>query len=125
MIMGFGYGVLAWEGVGINTCVSPSESELSSVSSSLSNLSFTSSINMPGLTSTSSSESTPPTTPGIHAEEFIENEYTKLILCFDGTGNTFSGTNADTNVVKILRKLDRNSNKQFHYYQSTSIPSTV
>ncbi|KAI1068480.1 hypothetical protein LB507_004349 [Fusarium sp. FIESC RH6] len=73
---------------------------------------------MPGLTSTSSSESTPPTTPGIHAEEFIENEYTKLILCFDGTGNTFSGTNADTNVVKILRKLDRNSNKQFHYYQT-------
>ncbi|RGP77591.1 short chain dehydrogenase reductase family [Fusarium longipes] len=54
-----------------------------------------------------------------HAEEaIIPGEYTKLILCFDGTGNTFSGTNADTNVVKILRKLDRNSDKQYHYYQT-------
>ncbi|EXA34721.1 hypothetical protein FOVG_14138 [Fusarium oxysporum f. sp. pisi HDV247] len=52
-------------------------------------------------------------------EEAIEaNEYVKLILCFDGTGNTFSGTNADTNVVKILRKLDRNHKKQYHYYQT-------
>ncbi|KAF4450661.1 short chain dehydrogenase reductase family [Fusarium austroafricanum] len=42
----------------------------------------------------------------------------KLILCFDGTGNTFSGSNADTNVVKILRKLDRNHPNQFHYYQT-------
>lgn len=54
-----------------------------------------------------------------HVEEaIIPGEFTKLILCFDGTGNTFSGTNADTNVVKILRKLDRNNDKQFHYYQS-------
>ncbi|KAH7268382.1 hypothetical protein FSOLCH5_008173 [Fusarium solani] len=45
-------------------------------------------------------------------------EHKKLILCFDGTGNTFSGTNADTNVVKILRKLDRNHPNQFHYYQT-------
>ncbi|KAL6353707.1 hypothetical protein LRP88_12695 [Fusarium phalaenopsidis] len=44
--------------------------------------------------------------------------YKKIILCFDGTGNTFSGTNADTNVVKILRKLDRNHPNQFHYYQT-------
>ena len=42
----------------------------------------------------------------------------KLILCFDGTGNEFSGSNADTNVVKILNKLDRNDPNQFHYYQS-------
>ncbi|KAK3373088.1 hypothetical protein B0T24DRAFT_719834 [Lasiosphaeria ovina] len=42
----------------------------------------------------------------------------KLILCFDGTGNTFSGSNADTNVVKILNKLDRNDPQQFHYYQT-------
>ncbi|RBR25398.1 uncharacterized protein FIESC28_01835 [Fusarium coffeatum] len=74
---------------------------------------------MPGLISTSSSESSPPTTPGVHAEAVhIPGEYTKLILCFDGTGNTFSGTNADTNVVKILRKLDRNHEKQYHYYQT-------
>ncbi|CAM1509631.1 Fc.00g033700.m01.CDS01 [Cosmosporella sp. VM-42] len=42
----------------------------------------------------------------------------KLILCFDGTGNTFSGTNADTNVVKLLSKLDRNHPNQYHYYQT-------
>ncbi|EWZ79473.1 hypothetical protein BFJ63_vAg14693 [Fusarium oxysporum f. sp. narcissi] len=54
-----------------------------------------------------------------HVEEAINaDEYVKLILCFDGTGNTFSGTNADTNVVKILRKLDRNHKKQYHYYQT-------
>ncbi|RYC60927.1 hypothetical protein CHU98_g5282 [Xylaria longipes] len=33
----------------------------------------------------------------------------KLVLCFDGTGNTFSGSNADTNVVKLLNKLDRHA----------------
>lgn len=53
-----------------------------------------------------------------HAETFDPSEPKKLILCFDGTGNTFSGSNADTNVVKILRKLDRNNPNQFHYYQS-------
>ncbi|ENH69260.1 hypothetical protein FOC1_g10004796 [Fusarium oxysporum f. sp. cubense race 1] len=54
-----------------------------------------------------------------YVEEAINaDEYVKLILCFDGTGNTFSGTNADTNVVKILRKLDRNHKKQYHYYQT-------
>ncbi|WPH03724.1 Hypothetical protein R9X50_00660700 [Acrodontium crateriforme] len=46
------------------------------------------------------------------------HEPNKLILCFDGTGNTFSGSNADTNVVKILNKLDRHHPKQFHYYQT-------
>ncbi|KAM5350058.1 hypothetical protein ACJ41O_006563 [Fusarium nematophilum] len=46
------------------------------------------------------------------------NEKKKLILCFDGTGNTFSGSDADTNVVKILRKLDRHHPEQFHYYQT-------
>ncbi|KAK5988422.1 hypothetical protein PT974_12576 [Cladobotryum mycophilum] len=42
----------------------------------------------------------------------------KLVLCFDGTGNEFSGSNADTNVVKLLSKLDRNHPDQFHYYQT-------
>ncbi|KAI0442829.1 hypothetical protein F4803DRAFT_550698 [Xylaria telfairii] len=42
----------------------------------------------------------------------------KLVLCFDGTGNTFSGSNADTNVVKLLNKLDRHAPHQFHYYQT-------
>ncbi|KAK3360501.1 hypothetical protein B0T25DRAFT_578420 [Lasiosphaeria hispida] len=45
-------------------------------------------------------------------------EHKKLVLCFDGTGNTFSGSNADTNVVKLLTKLDRNDPHQFHYYQT-------
>ncbi|KAH6656788.1 hypothetical protein BKA67DRAFT_655097 [Truncatella angustata] len=47
-----------------------------------------------------------------------EREPKKLILCFDGTGNTFSGSNADTNVVKILNRLDRNDPRQYHYYQT-------
>ncbi|KAH8753513.1 hypothetical protein F5883DRAFT_432281 [Diaporthe sp. PMI_573] len=42
----------------------------------------------------------------------------KLVLCFDGTGNTFTGSNSDTNVVKILSKLDRNDPHQYHYYQT-------
>ena len=42
----------------------------------------------------------------------------KLVLCFDGTGNQFSGSSGDTNVVKLLNKLDRNAPNQYHYYQS-------
>ncbi|KAI1820640.1 hypothetical protein F4861DRAFT_50372 [Xylaria intraflava] len=45
-------------------------------------------------------------------------EHKKLVLCFDGTGNSFSGSSADTNVVKILNKLDRHAPRQFHYYQT-------
>jgi len=41
----------------------------------------------------------------------------KFILCFDGTGNKFSGTDADSNILKIYRMLDRNDDTQFHYYQ--------
>jgi uncharacterized protein (DUF2235 family) len=41
----------------------------------------------------------------------------KFVLCFDGTGNKFSGTNADSNILKIYRMLDRNGDDQFHYYQ--------
>lgn len=52
-------------------------------------------------------------------------EPNKLVLCFDGTGNTFSGSNADTNVVKILNKLDRHHPKQFHYYQRKDFPIPV
>ncbi|KAI1196470.1 hypothetical protein F5X97DRAFT_208716 [Nemania serpens] len=50
------------------------------------------------------------------AEALLEPK--KLVLCFDGTGNTFSGSNADTNVVKLLNKLDRHAPRQFHYYQT-------
>ncbi|KAJ3549893.1 hypothetical protein NM208_g266 [Fusarium decemcellulare] len=60
----------------------------------------------------------PPVYQTPHAESIDPDEKKKLILCFDGTGNTFSGSNGDTNVVKILRKLDRNHPNQFHYYQT-------
>lgn len=40
-----------------------------------------------------------------------------FVLCFDGTGNKFSGTDADSNILKIYRMLDRNQGHQFHYYQ--------
>ena len=41
----------------------------------------------------------------------------KLILCFDGTGNQYSGDTSDTNVVKLYQKFNRNTPNQFHYYQ--------
>ncbi|KAK2758967.1 hypothetical protein FQN54_003065 [Arachnomyces sp. PD_36] len=40
-----------------------------------------------------------------------------FVLCFDGTGNKFSGTESDSNILKIYRMLDRNEGNQFHYYQ--------
>ncbi|KAH9908410.1 hypothetical protein F4778DRAFT_795832 [Xylariomycetidae sp. FL2044] len=70
---------------------------------------------MPRLTSESSRESAaldvPTPTP-------TAQEPKKLIVCFDGTGNTFSGSNADTNVVKLMNKLNRNDPHQLHYYQT-------
>ncbi|ODH35053.1 hypothetical protein ACO22_03005 [Paracoccidioides brasiliensis] len=50
-----------------------------------------------------------------------------FVLCFDGTGNKFSGDESDSNVLKIFRTLDRNQGQQFHYYQpgiGTYITST-
>ncbi|KAH8699257.1 hypothetical protein BGW36DRAFT_358759 [Talaromyces proteolyticus] len=55
-----------------------------------------------------------------------------FVLCFDGTGNKFSGDESDSNVLKIFRMLDRSRGHQFHYYQpgigtyvtSTSLSST-
>ena len=46
-----------------------------------------------------------------------KKEVKKLVLCFDGTGNTFQGNTSDTNIVKIYDKLDRDDDNQFHYYQ--------
>ncbi|GKZ31670.1 hypothetical protein AbraIFM66950_000359 [Aspergillus brasiliensis] len=40
-----------------------------------------------------------------------------FVLCFDGTGNKFSGDSSDSNVLKIFRMLDRSKSHQFHYYQ--------
>lgn len=63
--------------------------------------------------------------PGVVDEAPPKKEPNKLILCFDGTGNQFTGSNGDTNVVKLLNKLDRNHAHQYHYYQSkrSIIPS--
>jgi uncharacterized protein (DUF2235 family) len=38
-----------------------------------------------------------------------------FVLCFDGTGNKFSGTDADSNILKIYRMLDRT--QCFAFYQ--------
>ena len=44
----------------------------------------------------------------------------RLILCFDGTGNSFLGNTADTNIVKLYDKFDRTAPHQMHYYQRKS-----
>jgi uncharacterized protein (DUF2235 family) len=47
----------------------------------------------------------------------VEKTRRTFVLCFDGTNNKFSGTDADSNILKIYRMLDRNEDDQFHYYQ--------
>lgn len=44
----------------------------------------------------------------------------RLILCFDGTGNSFQGTPEDTNIVKLLDMFNRSALRQLHYYQRKS-----
>jgi len=44
----------------------------------------------------------------------------RLVLCFDGTNNQFSGNETDTNIVKIYEMLDRECPDQYHYYQRQS-----
>ncbi|KXT03614.1 hypothetical protein AC578_10010 [Pseudocercospora eumusae] len=46
-----------------------------------------------------------------------ERRRKSLILCFDGTGNKFQGSQADSNIIKIYGLLDRNDPTQYHYYQ--------
>ncbi|KAL9107017.1 MAG: hypothetical protein Q9227_008053 [Pyrenula ochraceoflavens] len=41
----------------------------------------------------------------------------RLILCFDGTGNSFQGNPSDTNIVKLLDMFNRSAPDQMHYYQ--------
>lgn len=41
----------------------------------------------------------------------------RLVLCFDGTGNEFSGTSSDTNIIKLYQMCDRSTKYQYHYYQ--------
>ena len=41
----------------------------------------------------------------------------RLVLCFDGTGNKYNGNDSDTNIVKLYKLLNRDTDDQFHYYQ--------
>lgn len=41
----------------------------------------------------------------------------RLVLCFDGTGNQYMGTEEDTNIVKIYEMLERHIPGQYAYYQ--------
>jgi uncharacterized protein (DUF2235 family) len=50
-------------------------------------------------------------------QQHPHRDHKKFVLCFDGTGNKFSGTDADSNILKIYRMLDRTDEHQFHYYQ--------
>lgn len=49
----------------------------------------------------------------------------KIVVCFDGTGNSYQGNTSDTNIVKLYQKLDRTRPNQFHYYQRKSILSST
>ncbi|THC94120.1 hypothetical protein EYZ11_006409 [Aspergillus tanneri] len=46
-----------------------------------------------------------------------ESPPTELVLCFDGTGNTFRADGAESNVLKIFSMLDRKKGNRFCYYQ--------
>ncbi|KAF9891623.1 hypothetical protein FE257_003634 [Aspergillus nanangensis] len=41
----------------------------------------------------------------------------ELVLCFDGTGNTFRADGGESNILKIFRMLDRTRDNRFCYYQ--------
>ncbi|KAE8356411.1 hypothetical protein BDV28DRAFT_110819 [Aspergillus coremiiformis] len=41
----------------------------------------------------------------------------ELVLCFDGTGNTFRADGDGSNILKIFRMLDRTKDDRFCYYQ--------
>ncbi|ODM21003.1 hypothetical protein SI65_04056 [Aspergillus cristatus] len=45
-----------------------------------------------------------------------ENER-ELVLCFDGTGNTFRADGGESNILKIFRLLDRTKENRYCYYQ--------
>ena len=62
---------------------------------------------------------TPPIDEVFHMEAPLLKDSARktFVLCFDGTGNKFSGTDGDSNILKIYRMLDRSQGNQFHYYQ--------
>ncbi|KAH0846114.1 hypothetical protein FOPE_11355 [Fonsecaea pedrosoi] len=40
-----------------------------------------------------------------------------FVLCFDGTGNKFSGKDTDSNILKLYRMLDRTDVNMYTFYQ--------
>lgn len=44
----------------------------------------------------------------------------ELVLCFDGTGNTFRADGSESNILKIFRMLDRTKENRYCYYQRMS-----
>jgi uncharacterized protein (DUF2235 family) len=49
----------------------------------------------------------------------------RLVLCFDGTGNQYMGTEEDTNIVKIYESLERHKPGQYAYYQRKLTTNTT
>ncbi len=47
----------------------------------------------------------------------VQSTRNTFVLCFDGTGNKFSGSDSDSNILKIYRMLDRTQGNTYHYYQ--------
>lgn len=45
----------------------------------------------------------------------------ELVLCFDGTGNTFRADGGESNILKIFRMLDRTKENRYCYYQRMSL----
>ena len=71
--------------------------------------------------STAFDNSTPSSSPDVQGRKGKKDKKDKppsrLVLCFDGTGNKFSGDSSDTNIVKLYQMCDRGAKGQFHYYQ--------
>ncbi len=57
---------------------------------------------------------------GVDALDIKKVRPSRLVVCFDGTGNRFQGDTSDTNIVKLYEKFDRSDPNQFHYYQRKS-----
>jgi len=57
--------------------------------------------------------------PSEHREatDSYSKTHRQLVITFDGTDNRVSGTDADSNILKIFHMLDRNDEAQHHYYQ--------
>ena len=53
-------------------------------------------------------------------DQLFKRPTNRLILCFDGTGISFRGDSADSNIVKLYSKFEQSASNQKHYYQRES-----